>query len=272
MTGWARAAFPILAATAAACGLLGETVTHETVRGRLKFVQDATATGTYGSEKSYSISNGDFRFQGRHQWGLGTFVVCIPSPNEAREAFVCSRHEDMRERIDLVSVVSDEARAVSVYDGDLRDDVGLPSWVGDPEGAWLIVKDFLYDAETGEKRTIKGAPGRYDADFRAVSPDVETVVYQLGCMGGMAESETEKRIEALCAEAEARRLEVLWLVEARTGAVEVRTLRRSDHEWLTDGERVPAGDAWLASFRRHLVWERDPKGRFRLAAPPAEPP
>jgi hypothetical protein len=264
-------ALSILCATAAACGLLGETKTYETVRGRLKFVQSATATGTYGDHRtSYTISNGDFRFSGSRVWSLGSFIVCSASPNEAREAFLCQRHENRRDLVDVVSVVNDRPRAVTIYDGDLVDHAGSPEWVGDRAGAWLIVRDFLYNVETGEKRPITGAPSPYHADFRAASPDAETVVYQLPCMGGMAESETAKQIEALCADADARQLEVLWLVEVRTGAVEVRRLRRSDHEWLGDQGRVPGTDVWLASFRRHLVWERDGKGRFQLVAPRAD--
>jgi hypothetical protein len=273
MTRRARgAAFSILGATAVACGLLGETVTHETVRGRLKFVQSATATGTYGDEKSYSISNGDFRFSGRHQRGLGTFTTCRPSPNEAREAFACQRQENRRDLVDVVSVVDDRPTATNIYDGDFAQVTGAPGWAGDGEGRWVIFGDLLYDVQAGEKRPIKGAPGRYDADFRAVSPDAETVVYQLGCMGGLAESETEKRIEALCAEADARKLDVLWLVDVRTGAVEVRKLCHADHDWLEDRGRFPGGDEWMASFRRNLVWKRDAKGKHQLAAPRADEP
>lgn len=266
----ARTAALVSLGASAACGLMGETETHETVRGRLKFVQTATATGTYGDEKSYSISNGDFRFDGARVRSLGSFAACSPSPNKAREAFVCWRHAGLHERVDVVSVVGDTPRAVNIHDGDLADTTGAPAWVGDREGAWLIVRDFLYGVESGERRPIPGAPSSFHAAFRAASPDVETVVYQLRCTAAMAESETERRIEALCADAGARGLEVLWLVEVLTGAVEVRTLRRSDHEWLEDGGRVPGRDEWLTSFRRHLVWERDAKGRFRLVAPPAE--
>jgi hypothetical protein len=266
------AALAGLCSTAAACGLLGETTTHESVRGRLKFVYTSTATGSYGNEKTYSFSSGHFRFSGSRVWALGSFPSCSPSPNEAREAFACSRQEDMRELVDVVAVVGDRPRAVNIHDGDLRDSTHSPAWVGDREGRWLVFKDFLYDVETGEKRPITGAPGPYDAAFRAASPDVETVAYQLPCLAGLAESETAKKIEALCADADARQLEVLWLVEVRTGAVEVRRLRRSDHEWLTDGGRVSGGDVWLASFRRHLVWERDDQGRFRLVAPRADTP
>jgi hypothetical protein len=271
MAGPARAAvLSILSAAAAGCGLLGETETHETVRGRLEFVWTQTATGSYGDEKSYSISNGDFRFSGRRQWGLGTFVTCDPSPNEAREAFACWRQEDGRSLVDVISVVGDRPKAVNIYEGN---GTGSPVWAGDGEGRWVIFEDFLYDVEAGEKRPIKGAPRRYDdLGFRAVSPDAETVVYQLDCMGGLAESETEKRIEALCAEADARKLDVLWLVDVRTGAVEVRKLRHADHDWLEDRGRFPGGDAWLASFRRHLVWERDARGTHELVAPRADEP
>src|SRR5690349_19567088 len=200
MTRWARVVLVGSACSSVAC--LGGTTTRETVRGRLAFVQGATATGTFGDEKSYSIANGDFRFAGKRQWGLGTFLTCDPSPNQAREAFVCQRHENMRERVLVVSVEGDRPKAVQIHDGDLRDSTrSSPAWVGDPPGAWLILQDFLYNVETGEKRTIKDVPGSYHAAFRAVSPDAETVVYQLSCMGGLAESEAEKRIEALCAEA-----------------------------------------------------------------------
>jgi hypothetical protein len=271
MMGRARSAALSILCAAGAC--LGETETHEAVRGRLKFVWTATATGTYGDEKSYSISNGDFRFSGRRQWALGTYVTCNPSPNEAREAFACWRQEGRRSLVDVVSVVNDRPRATNIYDGDSLHDPGSPEWTGDREGRWVILSDFLYDAEGGEKRPIQGAPGRYDdVDFRAVSPDAETVVYQLDCTGGMAESDTAKRIEALCAEADARTLDVLWLVDVRTGAVEVRKLRHADHDWLEDRGRFPGGNEWLASFRRHLVWERDAKGTLRLAAPRADEP
>jgi hypothetical protein len=244
-----------LGATVGACGLLGETETYETVRGRLKFVQKATATGTYGDEKSHSISDGDFRFAGSRVWSLGSFLGCSPSPNEAREAFVCQRHQEMRERIDVVAVVGGKPRAVSVYDGDLRDSTAAsPAWVGDREGRWLFFRDFLYDVETAEKRRIKGAPGHYDAEFRAASPDAERVVYQLRCMGTTGESETEKQMDALCADADARKLDVLWLVEVRTGAVEVRTLGRSD-----EARPLP-----------ELAWERDGNGRFQPRTPRAE--
>jgi hypothetical protein len=274
MNGRAPAAtLSIWCSVAVGCGLLGETETHETVRGRLKFVRTQTATGRYGDEKSYTISDGDLRFSGKRLWGLGTYVTCDPSPNEAREAFVCSRHADMHELVDVVSVVSGRPEAVNIHDRDLRQGSGSPTWAGDREGRWLIVEDLLYDVETGEKRPIKGAPGRYDdADFRAVSPDAETVVYQLDCMGGMAESETAKRIAALCSEADARKLDVLWLVDVRTGAVEVRKLRHADHDWLEDRGRFPGGAEWLASFRRRLAWEPDPKGTLRLVAPPADEP
>jgi hypothetical protein len=264
----------ILCATVPACGLLGETKTDEIVRGRLKFVQSATATGTIGNgEKKYSISPGDFRFKGSHMWGLGSFVVCEASPNETREAFVCNRHEDMRELVDLVSVVNDMPRALNIYDGDLRKEIPLPSWVGDGEGAWVLVDDFLYDVETGEKRTIKDAPGIYEAEFRAVSPDVETVVYQLDCAGAKPESDTGRRMEALCADTGAREREVLWLVDARTGAVEARSLSRAAHDWLVqDRTRFAGGNEWLAFFRSQLAWERDGNGKYRLAAPRAETP
>jgi hypothetical protein len=269
-----RTGVAILCATAAGCGLLGETKTDEIVRGRLKFVQSATATGTIGNgEKKYSISPGAFRFEGRSMWGLGSFVVCEASPNEAREAFVCNRHEDLRELVDLVTVVNDRPRAVNIYDGDLRKEIPLPSWAGDREGAWVIVDDFLYHVETGEKRAIKEAPGHYEAEFRAVSPDAETVVYQLDCYGGMAESDTAKRMEALCADAGPRQLEVLWLVEARTGAASARSLSRAAHDWLVqDRTRFAGGNEWLAFFRSQLVWERGGDGRFQLAAPRAETP
>jgi hypothetical protein len=263
----------ILCATASACGLLGETKTWETVRGRLKFVQSGTATGSYANEKTYSISSGALYFSGKRFRFLDTIDGCDPSPNEAREAFVCTSSGDLRLEVSVVSAANDKPKSVVIHEGDSRDAVGLPEWVGDREGAWLIFGDFLYDVETGEKRTIKDAPGIYEAQFRAVSPDVETVVYQLDCPGAMAESDTGKRMEALCADADARKREVLWLVEARTGAVETRSLSRDAHEWLVqDQTRFPGGHEWLAFFRSQLAWERDGNGRFQLAAPRAETP
>jgi hypothetical protein len=66
-------------------------------------------------------------------------------------------------------------------------------------------------------------------------------------------------LASLCSTVGAQKLDVLWLVAARTGAVEVRKLRHADHDWLS-------------SFRQHLVWERDAKGSFQLVAPRPDAP
>jgi len=64
------------------------------------------------------------------------------------------------------------------------------------------------------------------------------------------------------------KLEVLWIIETKTGATKFVELSREKYDWLQwDNQKFPVRADWLKFFQSQIVWEKDKDGKYQFAAP-----
>lgn len=259
-----------------ACNMFSETKTFEKQRGRLKFVETLCygSVGSHGSQGWYSV-NKEFYFNERKVSLPEEMDGCDASPNETVEAFNCYVFKELRVMAYVVRIKDDKADSIKIYDDEAINSNGknLGEWADETDGNWLIFKDFLFNVLNDEKREIKGLPD-YPADyFRAVSPDLETIVYEGSCFYGFPDApEPLKELrEKKCQETEKlypNKLINLWLTDVKTGEAKFIVLSREKYHWLIwEQEKYPARKDWLKLFQQKLTWEKDQNGKFQLVFP-----
>lgn len=255
------------------CNLLGETKTIEKQRGRLRFVETLRygSVGTHGSKGWYSV-NKEFYFNEGKISLPEEMDGCDFSPNETVEAFNCYIFKELRVMVYVVKIKDDKPDWIKIYDDEAIKSNGknLGEWADETDGKWLIFKDFLFNVLSDEKRDLKNLPD-YPADhFRAVSPDLETIVYEGSCFYGYldAPEPLKKLREKKCQETEKlylNKLINLWLTDVRTGEAKFIEISREKYNWLIwDQAKYPARKDWLKSFQQKLTWEKDQTGKFQL--------
>lgn len=261
------------------CNLFGRSKTEELTSGRLKFIETLRygRVGTHGSNGWY-VDDREFSVNDRNWSPKGIDVNdeiadCEASPNEAVEAIKCFSFKDSKEIVYVLTIKNDKPEWTTAFTDEYIKSGGDNSgeWIDD--GKALIFKDFFYTVQTGEKREIKGLPD-YPADyFRAVSPDLKMVLYQGVCFNSHVETseEVKKTADKICDESERlfkNKLEVLWIIEAETGAAKLVEVSRDKYGWLIwDSNTTGARRDWLKSFQNRLVWEKDKNGKFELVFP-----
>lgn len=263
-------------ATVFGCNLLGETKTIEIKRGRLKFVQTLRygSVGTHGS-KGWSVINKEFFLDKKKISPPEELDGCSASPNENVEAFNCFKFKDLREMAYVVRIKDNKPDWIKIYDEDSTRSSGknLGEWADEIDGKWLIFKDFLFNVLSDEKREIKGLPDYPENYFRAISPDLQTIVYEGSCFYGFPDApESLKKLrEKKCQETEKlypNNLINLWLTEVKTGEAKFIEVSREKYDWLIwDQAKYPARKDWLKFFQQKLTWEKDQNGKFQLIFP-----
>lgn len=265
----------ILAALAIciSCGTFAERKTIETVRGSLTYFVKLRfgPAGVHGGD-GWVREDAYFQFDGRRHFGKEEFDGCDPSPNLIVEAFRCYRFQNLDQIVTIVSVKSGQIATEEILREPAVRSSGknAGTWVSETDGRWLLFKDFLINVESGERRPVSGLPDYPDGPFRAVSPDLSTIVMEGDCFYGFpeADGELKRRRDLECSRSEGnskQRLITLWLIDPRDGSTKIQRIRREDHKWLIwDQNDFPARADWLRYFQSKLVWLRDRDGRFSL--------
>jgi hypothetical protein len=146
-------------------------------------------------------------------------------------------------------------------------------WVSIEDGKWLIYKDFLYNVLTDEKIEIKGLPDFPENNYRAASPDLQTIIYQGNCFSQFQPTSEimHQKSEKFCAETKNLSEQTLipfWLTDTKTGEATFLTLSRQKFDWLIwNQEKFEKRNDWLKLFQSKLIWEKDKNGKFQLSLP-----
>ena len=250
---------------------------EKTTRGRLKYVETSHSATTGHGSRTRATDSRQFYANG-WKWSpekvdLNKFTGdCEAGPNEAVEAFKCHEYNDLY-FVYVLRMSGDQPEWVTVSSQPSIREPDHGIWIDD--GRQLIFRDFFYNVVTGERREIKGVPDYPANSFRAVSPDLKTLVFQGDCFLSSVSQNSIKYIELseavkknrekICADEERfekNKLEVLWLIDAETGATEFLELSRDKYLWLS-----PPHENWLQYFQQQLVWQKDETGRDRLVYP-----
>jgi hypothetical protein len=260
------------------CSACGQTKTEEVKSGRLKYVETLHygSVGTHGSQGWYV---GDRRLYVKGwSWSPKGFDVnehiggCEASPNGAVEAIKCYSFADLKETAYVLRMKGDSPEWLTASDAPYGGGYNLGEWAGD--GRWLLFKDYFFNVETSERKTIRGLPDYPRNFFIAASPDLETVIYRESCFDTRQDPETGKPLsdeetEKQCStfqEHFKQGVAAFWLIEAATGRVKILELKKNDYPWAVNTDSFLRTD-WLKEFRSKLVWEKDEGGRYRLAYP-----
>lgn len=265
--------------TIVGCNLFAASKTEEVVSGRLKYVKTLKygAVGTHGS-KGWYVDDRKFYVNGK-KWSPEKMDVneamsnCEADPNESIEALKCNSFKNNAETVYLLTMKDDKPVWSILYQENYTEGRGNSSGEWTNDGKTVIFKDYYYHILTGEKQEINGLPDYPEDYFRAVSPDLETVVYQGIYFGGFndAAGEVERNRQKIYGDRERlskNKLEVLWIINTKTGATEFVELSREKYVWLVwDNQKFAARADWLKFFEKQLVWEKDQDGRYQFVAP-----
>lgn len=264
---------------AVGCKFFSQSKIEETKSGRLKYVETLRygSVGTHGS-KGWYVDDREFSINGRkfspEKIDVNeTIGDCEASPNETIEVLKCYSFEKSNETVFLLRMKNDKPVWTTLYQDAYIKSNGknLGEWIDDGRG--IIFKDFIYKIEPDEKSAIENLPAYPEEYFRAVSPDLKTIVFQGFCFNKSAEVsiETKKLDEKLCAESDRlykNKVEVLWLIEGETGAIKLLELSRDKYDWLNwNQNKFEKRSDWLKFFQRQIVWEKDKDGKFQFVAP-----
>lgn len=263
--------FSILIFVSLGCGLFSyETKTTETIRGRIKFVQvsEYREAGTHGGKGWVSASK-DFYINGKEWLFQDNFDGCEANPNESIEVFKCFYIKDMKTEEFLLRMNGEDIEHKEIIrDDSINDNFG--EWANLEDGKWLIYKDFFYNVLTDEKIEIKGLPDYPEKYFRAVSPDLQFVLYEGNCFYGFPEApeDLKKLREKYCEESKdlaKKNLIPFWLTDIKTGETKFIKFSREKYDWLIwNQDKFEARNDWLKLFQKTLIWEKDSKGKFQL--------
>jgi len=261
------------------CNPFGRSKTEEIKSGRLKYIETLRygRVGTHGGNGWY-VDDREFSVNGKSWSPQGINVNdeigdCEASPNETVEALKCYSFKDSKEIVYVLTIKNDKADWTIAFKDEYIKSGGdnLGEWVND--GKSVIFKDFFYTVQTGEKQEIKGLPDYPYNHFRAVSPDLKTILYQGSCFNSRVEKseEAKKTDDKICGERERlvkNKLEVLWVIEAETGKTKLVELSRDKYDWLIwNSNTTGSRNDWLKSFQNRLVWEKDKDGKYKLVFP-----
>jgi hypothetical protein len=257
-------------------GCSSETKTEELTRGKLKFVKTLKygSVGTHGSQGWY-VSDQIFYVNDK-RWkpdGVdvkGDIANCEPSPDESVEALKCYSFADLKELVYVLRIKDDKPEWVTASDKPYGNGKNLGEWTTD--GRWLLFFDNLFNVETSENREVKGLPSPPEDKFRATSPDLEKIVYQGDCFsGGNLSEDVERRRKQTCDNRDdyvKKKIEILWIIEAKTGETKLIELSREKYDWLIwNNEKFQSKSDWLKFFGQQLVWEKAKDGKFQLVFP-----
>ena len=250
-----------------------KTETHQS--GRLEYVEYLRfgPAGTHGS-KGWYINDRELKVNGR-QWQPEEIevkdITCQVSPNQAVEALKCNSFKGMKQTVYIVRMKDDTPELVmaAAIESVKGDDSG--SWADD--GHWVLFRNYYFNVETSEKRAVKGLPGEVDKYFIAASPDLETIIYPDGCYDFVRDEsgevtnmdEYQKHYDKF-QERRKNGIAAFWLIEARTGEVEILELKITDYPFAKNPHAYLTVD-WLKEFKSKLVWEKDKNGKDRLVYP-----
>lgn len=261
------------------CNPFGRSKTEEIKSGRLKYIETLRygRVGTHGSSGWY-VDDREFSVNGKNWSPTGIDVDdeiggCEASPNETVEAIKCYSFKDGKEIAYVLRLKDDKPVWEDAYKDEYIKGGGdnLGEWFND--GKSLIFKDFFYNVQTGEKQEIKGLPDYPSDYFRAVSPDLKTVLFQGSCFNSNVKlaEEVKKTAERICDERERlskNKLEVLWIIEAETGKSKLVEVSRDKYDWLVwDSNTTRARNDWLKAFQNRIVWEKDSSGKYQMVFP-----
>lgn len=261
------------------CNLFAASKTEEVKSGRLKYVETLKygSVGTHGSQGWY-VDDRKFYVNGR-KWSPEKMDVseamagCEADLNESIEALKCNSFENNRETVYLLQMKNDKPDWAMLYQEHYTEGRGKSSGEWTNDGKTVIFKDYYYHILTGEKQEIKGLPDYPEDYFRGTSPDLETVVYQGTYFNGFndAAGEVERNRQKISNDSERlskNKLEVLWIVETKTGATEFVELSREKYDWLEwDKTKFASRADWLKFYQSQIVWEKDKDGKYRFVAP-----
>jgi len=261
------------------CNPFGRSKTEETKSGRLKYIETLRygKVGTHGNNGWY-IDDREF-YVNERSWSPKDIAVnneigdCETSPNVNVEALKCYSFQDSKEIVYVLTMQENKPFWTIAFKDEYNKSRGdnLGEWVDD--GKSLLFKDFFYTVQTGERQEIKGLPDYPSNHFRAVSPDLKTVIYQGFCFDSNVEISEEIKIKAdkTCGERERfilNKLEVLWIIEAETGKTKLVEISRDKYDWLIwDSNTTGSRADWLKSFQNRLIWEKDKNGKYQLVFP-----
>lgn len=260
------------------CG--GEKKLVEIKSGRLKYVKEIEhgPVGTHGS-KGWFVADRRIYVDDK-LWKPENIDVkedifdCEASPNAALEILKCESLAGRKNTVYILRMNNDQPEWVTAYEVPYERDDSSGEWAD--AGRRLLFKDFLFNAQTSEKRAIKLLPEDPRKAYRAVSPDLKTIVFEEKCFFTRPDlpldSETRRgEIEKQCAAADQRRARGIAgfrLIDAETGTVEIFELKSDQFDWLEwNRERFPARRDWLLYFERQIVWEKDKTGKYRIVRP-----
>ena len=247
---------------------------NEVKSGRLKFVKTLNYgnVGSHGSRGWY-VSDRKFYFNEKDWKPAGINVKediagCEASPNESIEVLKCYSFTDLRERVSILRIKNGEAEWVTVSDKPYGRGENLGEWVGD--GDWLLFLDSLVNVKTLETRAVLGLPEAPGSNgFRAVSPDLEKIVYQGDCFyGDNLPAAIDRRPNNTCArrtEYLDRKIELLWVFDVKTGDAKLIEASREKHAWLIWNQELFANRThWLKFYQSQLIWRKDRDEKYQL--------
>lgn len=265
----------VLVVLVLACGA-SKTETQEFKSGRLKYVETLNygSVGTHGGQGWY-VSDRNL-YVNESRWTPDGIKVkdiadCEPSPNTSIEALKCYSFAASKEAVFVLRMKNDRPEWVTASDALYGSGDNLGEWAG--EGRWLLFTDYYFNVVTSERKAIKGLPDYPGKYFRAASPDLKTVIYEEYCFttrfdlpsGKPHDDEIEKQCN-LSNEHVAKGIIALWVIDTDTGDVKILELKKQKYPAL-DRSNNHKERAWLESFQKMLVWEKDKNGRDRLAYP-----
>lgn len=271
--------FAVLLFTIVGCIPFGRSKTEEIKSGRLKFIKTLRygkagvhgGNGWYVDDREFSVNDRSWSPQGIDV--NDEIGDCEASPNETIEALKCYSFKNSKETVYVLRMKDDKPDWTVAYQDEYIKGGGnsLGEWIDG--GRSLIFKDFFYTVQTGEKQEIKGLPDYPSNYFRAVSPDLKTILYQGFCFNSHVEltEEVRKTTDQTCRERERfinNKLEVLWIIEAETGKTKLVEVSRDKYDWLIwNREKFSSQREWLDFFQKQVVWGKDKDGKYRLVFP-----
>ncbi len=269
----------VLLFTILGCNLFAASKTEEVKSGRLKYVETLKygAVGTHGS-KGWYVDDRKFYVNGR-KWSPEKIDVneamagCEADPNEAIEALKCLSFEGNVETVYLLKMKDDQPDWSVLYREHYIEGQGKSSGEWTNDGKTVIFKDYYYHILTGEKQEINGLPDYPEEYFRGTSPDLETVVYQGTYFNGFidAAGELERDRQKISNDRDRlykNKLEVLWIINTKTGATEFVELSREKYDWLVwDNTKFASRADWLKFYQSQIGWEKDKDGKYQFVAP-----
>ncbi len=250
---------------------------YETVQsGRLKFIKTLKygSVGTHGSQGWY-VSERNFYVNDRSWKPEGidvndNLISCESSPNREVEALKCESPANLKEWTFVLRMKDDKPEWMVASESPYDKGKNYGEWTGD--GKWLLFFDSLFNVETFEKREVKGLPSAPEDHFRAVSPDLEKIIYQGDCFsGGNLSEEVERRRKRTCDNHDdyfKNKTEVLWIIEAKTGETKLLELSREKYDWLVwDKNKFQDQQKWKDFYLQQIIWGKDPDGKYQLVSP-----